>query len=136
MNNATLAASYLQKAEVRLRVLNAYLEEESYSDVVCEAQEAVELALNGILREIGVEPPKQHDVSRLLVEYQDKLPPLVVEQLDQVVEISRWLRKEREFSFYGDVDFIPTLEYTKLDAERAIADTATVVAAARLVIEP
>ncbi|MBI2914833.1 MAG: HEPN domain-containing protein [Firmicutes bacterium] len=37
------------------------MEEQSYSDVVREAQEIVELCLEGILRYVGIEPPKLHD---------------------------------------------------------------------------
>ena len=37
-----------------------------------------------------------------------------------MAEISGWLRKERELSFYGDIDFIPTEQYVQADAERAI----------------
>jgi hypothetical protein len=51
-----------------------------------------------------------------------------------LAQISKWLRKEREFSFYGDVDFIPTEEYTVQDAARAIRDANFVVEMARLVI--
>ncbi len=134
MNNITLAQSYLQKASVRLKVLDLLLAEKAYSDVIREAQEAVELALKGILRQIGVEPPKQHDVGRLVVEYARSLPPDVREDAPRLAEISRWLRKEREFAFYGDVDFIPTEEYTLQDAEQARRDCAFVVQVARRVI--
>jgi uncharacterized protein len=48
--------------------------------------------------------------------------------------ISAWLRKEREFSFYGDVDFIPTEAYAIDDARRAIADATKVAAVAKRVI--
>ena len=41
--------------------------------------------------------------------------------------MSAWLRKERKFSFYGDVDFIPSEEYFLDDALRAIADAKFVV---------
>lgn len=37
-------------------------------------------------------------------------------------EISAWLRKEREFSFFGDIDFILTERYTAEDAQKAIED--------------
>jgi hypothetical protein len=57
----------------------------------------------------------------------------VVREAQEVVEglaaISAWLRKEREFSFYGDVDFIPTDQYAETDARRAIDDATFVVAA-------
>lgn len=134
MNNITLAQSYLKKALVRLKALELLFAEAAYSDVIREAQEAVELALKGILRQIGVEPPKQHDVGYLVVEYSELLPGEVAGQTGKLAEISRWLRKEREFAFYGDIDFIPTNEYSLADAERAISDARIVVRAAQAVI--
>ncbi|MGB9791203.1 MAG: HEPN domain-containing protein [Thermacetogeniaceae bacterium] len=134
MTNKTLAQSYLLKATKRLKVLSVLLEEEAYSDVVREAQELVELALKGILRQIGIEPPKQHDVGGLLVEFRSRLPKEVAKEAKRLADISKWLRKEREFSFYGDVDFIPTEEYTREDAERAIRDAEFVLEMARKVI--
>ncbi|KXG76719.1 hypothetical protein AN618_14990 [Fervidicola ferrireducens] len=97
MTNVTLAESYLEKAKVRLKMIKFLFEEKAYSDIVREAQEAVELALKGILRKIGVEPPKQHDVGYLLIEYKDKLPKEVADKVDELASISKWLRKEREF---------------------------------------
>ncbi len=134
MENVTLARSYLEKARVRLKVLDLLLDEEAYSDVVRESQEAVEIALKGILRQIGVEPPKLHDVGGLLLEYRDKLPPEVARRAERLAEVSKWLRKEREFAFYGDVDFIPTEEYTREDAVRAREGARMAVEAAALVI--
>lgn len=128
MTNLTLAQSYLKKAQMRLKILDVLLAEEAYSDVVREAQELVELALKGLLRQIGVEPPKQHDVGSLVVEFKDRLPAEVAAEAERLASISKWLRKERELSFYGDVDFIPTAEYGREDADRAISD-------ARLVVE-
>ncbi len=37
-----------------------------------------------------------------------------------MVEISKRLRKERELAFYGDIDFIPTEEYSEKDARQAL----------------
>lgn len=110
------------------------MEEEAYSDVVREAQEIVELALKGMLRQIGVEPPKQHDVGGLLLEYRDRLPPAAEKKADRLARISKWLRKEREFAFCGDVDFIPTDEYSREDGEMAVKDAVFVVEAAGMVI--
>ncbi len=67
MTNISLAQSYLSKARKRLRILTVLLEEEAYSDVVREAQEIVELALKGMLRQVGIEPPHWHDVSPMWV---------------------------------------------------------------------
>lgn len=79
-------------------------------------------------------PPKVHDVGPLVVEYRDRLPEDVAGVAEKLAAISRWLRKEREFAFYGDVDFIPTEEYTVEDARRAIDDARFVVKMASLVV--
>jgi hypothetical protein len=134
MTNRTLAQSYLLKARKRFKVLEVLLNEEAYSDVIREAQELVELALKGILRQVGVEPPKQHDVGYLVIEFKDRLPREVAEEAKKIAAISKWLRKEREFSFYGDVDFIPTEEYTLKDAQKAINDAKFVLQMAEKVM--
>jgi HEPN domain-containing protein len=134
LTTRTLAQSYLVKGGHRLRALEVLMEAEAFSDVVREAQEIVELALKGILRQAGVEPPKQNDVGRLLAEFRERLPEAVRGDVERMAAISRWLRKEREFSFYGDEDFVPTEEYARGDAERALADARFVVARASVAI--
>lgn len=67
-----------------------------------------------------------HDVSSLLREYSDRLPSLPVEELSR---ISTRLRKERELAFYGDLDFLPTEQYTREDALLAQTEAQTVVQA-------
>ena len=122
MTSVTLAQGYFEKARKRMRALGTLFEDEAYSDVVREAQELVELILKGILRFVGVEPPKQHDVGRLLVQHRERLPVPVAAAADRLAEISHRLRKEREFAFYGDEDFIPTEEYSREEAEAALGD--------------
>ncbi|HHW18651.1 MAG TPA: HEPN domain-containing protein [Firmicutes bacterium] len=135
MKNLTLAQSYLIKAKTRLKILSVLYNENAFSDVVREAQEIVELALKGMLRQIGIEPPKIHDVGDLIVEYSHMFPEPVRKNAETLKNISRWLRKEREFAFYGEVDLIPTLEYTAEDAQRAMNDAEIVVRAAQSCIE-
>lgn len=106
----------------------------AFSDVVREAQEIVELALKAALRQIGVEPPKQHDVGDLLLAHADRLPPEVRGDLPGLARASKWLRKEREFAFCGDDDFIPTEEYSADDATRARHAADEAVAFARRLI--
>jgi HEPN domain-containing protein len=130
----TLAESYFQKATKRLRVLEVLLDEEPFSDVVREAQELVELALKGMLRYVGIDPPKWHDVGPILAEKQELLPEHIRPAVTRLGEISKQLRREREFAFYGDVDFIPTEEYTRQDALQAIEDARFVVEQAKLLI--
>ncbi len=136
MTSQGLARAYLAKARIRLKALRTLRDEGGHSDVVREAQELVELALKGVLRAIGVEPPKFHDVGGLLLEHRAKLPSSVAERVDRAAEISKRLRRERELAFYGDVDFIPTEEYSAADGSRAYDDAAWIVALADDVIGP
>jgi hypothetical protein len=55
-------------------------------------------------------------------------------EIDALARISAWLRKEREFSFYGDIDFIPTEQYGIAEADRAISDARRVVSTAERAI--
>jgi HEPN domain-containing protein len=50
VTNASLAQSYLTKAQKRLKILGVLLGDDAYSDVVREAQDIVELALKGMLK--------------------------------------------------------------------------------------
>lgn len=135
MTNQSLARSYLVKAQKRLKALAVLRDEGAHSDVVREAQELVELALKGMLRAVGIEPPKFHDVGGLLIEHKAKFSAEVREQLARAAQISKRLRRERELAFYGDIDFIPTEEYSAADAERAYADAAWVAALASEAID-
>ena len=130
MTNVSLAQCYLVKARTRLLILDVLLKEDDFSDVVREAQEAVELALKAVLRSIGIEPPKWHDVGGLIVAHKRLLPAMVGRGAARMAEISKRLRKERELAFYGDLDFIPTEEYTAADASRAIRDARWIVSMA------
>lgn len=134
MTNLTLAQSYLLKARSRLKILQVLLDENAYSDVVREAQEIVELSLKGMLRQVGVEPPKWHDVGSFLLEFADRFPALGLDRLEQLARISGRLRKEREFSFYGDIDFIPTEQYSVEDARQAMDEARLTVEAAAEII--
>lgn len=136
MTNGSLAESYLLKATKRLKILPVLLDEEAYSDVVREAQEVVELALKGMLRQVGVEPPRWHDVGGVLRDHRGRFPAEVGREIDRLAAVSTALRKDRELSFYGEIDFIPTEHYTRQDAARARDDAAWVVSVAATVIGP
>ncbi len=82
----------------------------------------MELLLKAVLRACGVEGPKIHDVGRSLEANRDVLPQEIVSNLKEIRRISKRLRKERELSFYGAEDFVPTEEYDKQDADQAIQE--------------
>jgi HEPN domain-containing protein len=134
MTTVTLAHNYLMKATKRLKILPVLLAEDDFSDVVREAQEIVELAQKGMLRWIGIDPPKWHDVGDILLEHAGKFPGQVQAALPELARISKRLRKERELSFYGDIDFLPAEEYSGEDAREAIAQAEYVVRIAAEVV--
>jgi len=134
MTNINLAMDYMIKAINRLDVLEIYFNREDYPDVIREAQEAVELAQKAMLRQVGIDPPKWHDVGMIILENRDKFPVEIHRDLHEIAEVSRWLRKERELAFYGDIDFIPSEEYTKEDAIKAIEGAKKVIDIARKVV--
>jgi len=135
MTNHDLASSYLFKAQKRLKILDILLEEEDYSDVIREAQEIVELSLKGLLRRVGIDPPKWHDVGSIILEHKIRFTDEIKPDLKKCADISKQLRKERELSFYGDIDFIPTEEYTREDALAVIEEAHFVVHIAEKAIE-
>ena len=92
--------------------------------------------MKAMLRHVGVEPPKWHDVGSILQQHRGRLPAPAAARVDELARISARLRKEREFSFYGDIDFIPTEQYTADDARLAMQEARTTVDVAEQVIGP
>lgn len=135
MTSKSLALSYLKKSLARFDILTVLLNKEDYSDVIREAQEIVELCLKGMLRNVGIEPPKYHDVGPLFLEFKDRFPDISFAEAQKIAQISKDLRKERELSFYGDIDFIPTESYNKNDALTAIKNVKFVLRYAGKIIE-
>ncbi len=123
MTTDDLAKNYLNRSVSRIKMLKFLLEEEAYPDTIRESQETVELLLKAVLRSIGIDPPKVHDVSKTLIEAKELFSPDFQNHLDRIQSISRYLRKERELSFYGEIDFIPSENYGEEEAKRAVLDT-------------
>lgn len=119
MHNRDLATDYVQRAVVRLRALDVLFDARSWADVVREAQEIVELALKGLLRSHGVEAPRIHDVSDVLMAEHDRFPESIRAALPRMAAISRDLRRDRELAFYGAEDLTPSAFYSEEDAVRA-----------------
>jgi HEPN domain-containing protein len=110
-----------------LRALEVLFDAESWADVVRESQEIVELALKGLLRACGVEPPRSHDVSEVLLQERARLPAELHPVVEELAEASRQLRRDRELAFYGAPDLTPSGFYTRADAEQARGSARMVV---------
>jgi len=119
VTNTTLGRDYIVRARKRLAALDALFKEESWPDVVREAQEAVELALKGLLRLHRIEAPRVHDVSDLLHQHRDRFPTTLAKHIGRLSEVSRRLRRDRELAFYGSEDLTPTEFYREKDAVEA-----------------
>lgn len=120
MTTDELARDYFRRALVRRRVLDLLFEAGEYADVVREAQELIELAMKGMLRWAGVDPPRWHDVGAVLQEHQGRMPAEVVPMLDDLALASTRLRKERETAFYGEIDLVPGKSYDMDNARQAM----------------
>lgn len=120
MRNTELAADYVRRAAIRLRAVDVLFEAGSWADVVRESQEIVELTLKALLRSVGIDPPRIHDVSDVLLAERDRLPADVSAELDTLTRASRQLRRDRELAFYGAEDLTPSGFYSREDGERAL----------------
>lgn len=121
MRNPDLAADYLRRAGSRIKAIGVLMDEESWADVVRESQEVVEICLKALLRRAGVSPPRIHDVSGVLTDNQARLPDAARRHLDELVQVSRALRRDRELAFYGSEDLTPGQFYRREDAVDAFS---------------
>ena len=104
---------------MRLQALDVLFDAESWADVVRESQEVVELALKGLVRSIGIDPPRIHDMADILLAERDRLPPALKGEVSRLAQASRDLRRDRELAFYGAEDLTPSDFYKRPDAEDA-----------------
>jgi len=111
-----LAKDYLKKFQTRVKALQVYFDDEVFSDVMREGQEALELFLKALLRAARVEPEFNHEPSRQLLQHQADLPSEFKNQLPELIQWSKRLRRIRELAFYGAPDFIPSQEFSKEEA--------------------
>jgi len=127
MRNRELAADYVRRAEARIQAIEVLFRAESWADVVRESQEAVELALKGLLRACGIEAPRIHDVSEILLAERDRLPAKLRGEVERLAEVSKTLRRDRELAFYGAEDLTPSTFYGREDAAKALEGARLVV---------
>jgi HEPN domain-containing protein len=116
-----LAADYLMRAGKRFRALEVLMAEESWPDVVREAQEIVGITLKGLLGACSIEMPRIHDVSPVLEQNRDRLPAGILATLEEITRISKALRRDRELAFYGSEDLTSSEFYNREDAATALA---------------
>lgn len=122
MINRGLVRDYLERCGHRLAAIEVLYDRAAWADVVRESQEVVELALKALLRHINVDPPRVHDVGRVVQEQHDALPEGLRAHDRRMAAISKQLRRDRELAFYGSEDLTPGEFYVEEDARRARDD--------------
>ncbi|MCB0370908.1 MAG: HEPN domain-containing protein [Bdellovibrionales bacterium] len=127
MKTKSLEQDYIDRAEIRLGAVKYLYSKKAWADVVRESQEIVELALIAILRRCHIEVPRIHDVSNILIQEKSKLPEPINERLEKLADISRQLRRDREFAYYGSEDLTPSEFYNQKDAKLAFSSAIYVV---------
>ena len=101
MDNFELGNRLLNEArEYYEEMLRAY-ERESWNVVVRRAQEVVELSLKGLLKMMGIEYPKEHDVGDVFEwACKEKRIEVEIETLDRTKRIYSRLARDRAPAFY------------------------------------
>jgi len=117
-----IAASHLRQAEARLEDAKEAVLKPNYPYALRLSQECVELCLKAILKVAGIEYPKVHDVSDILVEVKERFPNWLQTEMNFLSESSRVLTKKRELSTHGaeEAFLSPNEVISKADAEDAV----------------
>lgn len=114
MTNFESGENLIADAEIYYEELLRMLEKGRWNIVVRRAQEVVELSLKGILKIMGIDFPKVHNVAPLFINLlHEKGIKLEKEVAEKILFISKLLAKDRAPAFYGEKIFL------KEDAERA-----------------
>ena len=116
-----IAKSYLRQAKARLKDAKEAFLESNFPYAVRLSQECVELSLKAVLKAVGIEYPKVHDVSDVMVEVKERFPEWFRLELEFLRESSKVLVKKRELSLYGGEEALLTPDEVidKTDAEDA-----------------
>ena len=114
-----MARSYFSEAKIRLKTARSARRKKNFAFTVRQSQECVELYLKGVLRYVGIEPPKWHDVGIILKNEIDRFPEWFKKRVDELAQISKELRRERELSMYGDSKLPADKLYSRIEANEA-----------------
>jgi len=101
LRSLKIAKSYLYQASERFEDAKRAFSRGNYPYATRLAQEGVELSLKAVLRLVGIEYPKVHDVGRVLKRFPERFQGWTSEDLHFIEETSRILASLRALSMYG-----------------------------------
>jgi len=124
LNNKSLANDYLNEASFRVETAENVINKKAYAYCVRQCQEAVEMALKAALRIVGLDYPKWHDISNVLIKEKVKFPEIFQNNIPKLASISTLLMKFRELAMYGDEksNKTPSSLFNKEVAMKALSD--------------
>ena len=126
MNNTDLNGRLMLEARMILEEAKRAFDSQAWNLVVRRAQEVVELSLKGLLKLMGVESPKTHDVGDTFAKIcTEKRIEIEGEKLAEIQQISQQLARDRAPAFYMEK------EYTREQASQALRSAETVLTEAQ-----
>lgn len=137
MNLKRMAENYIRISANCLDQALSSSKAKDYPLAVRRAQECVEMSLKAILRSIGVEYPREHDVSKALEISRGKFPDWFSAKIPKFMEISKDLSKKRGPAMYGyESEMRPASDiFSEEDADGAITSANEVFDACKKLIE-
>jgi len=123
-----LARDYLARAKSRLTSAQAAMGRGEFPDTVRYSQECVEFSLKASLRFVGVEYPREHDVSDVLIEVRETFPEWFRDHIEEIASASRKLAVLRGPSTYGEEErgIPPSKLFGEKESSAAFADATRV----------
>jgi len=125
MTSDLMAESYIDWARDSFEEVERAFSKGKHHIAVRRAQECIELAMKGVFRLLAIEFPKEHDVSKVMLDISPKLPDWFQKEVDRVSEIVKKMAEDRGPAMYGDERHLkPPGEIFKIeDGERALNDS-------------
>ena len=137
MRYLKVSRSYLRQADARLGDASDAARDGNHPYAVRLSQECVELSLKAALRGVGIEYPRVHEVSAILVAAESRFPEWFRVEVDYLRRTSRLLFAKREPALYGDEAAIlsPDELMDREDAEDAVKRARKVYGLCRRLVE-
>ena len=132
-----MALDYLEEAEIYIEQAKLAFDRERFNTVMRRSQDCVEYCLKAALRAIGIEYPKEHEISDILVENSGRFPQWFQNEIHFLSECSMELTSKRGLATYGDErKKIPAKKiFQKKDAEDALQKSGTVLEICRKLLK-
>lgn len=124
MTSEVMAGDLLARSGRCLRETRAAYAEGDYALCVRRAQETIELAIKGLLRLVGIEFPREHDVSDVLLGSAGRFPEPWRDALPELARRMREITPKRGPAMYGfETQGIPASEaFDEEDGRGALRD--------------